>query len=207
VYQVDASRQSEHTNAYVAGLLGTQRIVLYDTMLKRFTPREIRSVMGHEMGHYVLHHVWKTVAFAALLVVPGLWLVDLLARRVIRARPSWGIGGLEQPASMPLLLLLLSLGLVAARPAISTYSRWQERSADRFGLDVVRDPEAAASTFRKFAEHDLSELNVHPFIETALYTHPSGANRIRFAQQWAAAHGSAAPRDEAPAPGTPAGGP
>jgi STE24 endopeptidase len=193
VYQVDASRQSEHTNAYVAGLLGTQRIVLYDTILKRFTPREIRFVMGHEMGHYVLHHVWKTVAFFAVLIVVGLWIVDIPARRIIEARPAWRIGGLEQPASLPLLLLLLSVVFLAARPVISTYSRWQERSSDRFGLEVVRDPEAAASSFRKWAIYDLSELNVNPVIETVLFTHPSGANRIRFAQEWVAAHGVAAP--------------
>jgi STE24 endopeptidase len=191
VYQVDASRQSEHTNAYVAGILGTQRIVLYDTMLRRFTPREIRFVMGHEMGHYVMHHVWKTVAFIGAFIVVGLWLVDVAARRIIPARPGWGIGGIEQPASLPLVLLLLSLVSIAARPAISTYSRWQEHASDRFGLDVVRDPEAAASTFRKFSLIDLSELNVNPAIEFLLYTHPSGANRIRFAQEWAAAHGQA----------------
>ena len=69
VYEVDASRQSNHNNAYVAGLLGTERIVLYDTILKHFTPREIKFIMGHEMGHYVLHHVWRTVAFLAPLIV------------------------------------------------------------------------------------------------------------------------------------------
>ena len=193
VYQVDASRQSEHNNAYVAGLLGTQRIVLYDTILKRFTPREIRSTMGHEMGHYVLNHVWKTVAFIAVLILAGLWFVDVTARRIIRARPRWGIGGFEQPASLPLLLLLLSVVFLAARPVISTYSRWQEHASDRFGLEVVRDPEAAASAFRKFASYDLSEINVHPVIETVMFSHPSVGNRIRYAQEWAAANGVAAP--------------
>ena len=193
VYQVDASRQSEHTNAYVAGLLGTQRIVMYDTILRRFTPREIRFVMGHEMGHYVLNHIWKTVAFLAVLILAGLWFVDVAARRIIRARPGWGIGGFEQPASLPLLLLLLSVVFVAARPIISTYSRWQEHASDRFGLEVVRDPEAAASSFRKFAIHDLSEINVNPVIETVMFSHPSVGNRIRYAQEWAAAHGAAAP--------------
>src|SRR5262249_12936704 len=80
VFEVDASRQSEHTNAYVAGLLGAQRIVLYDTLLRRMAPREILFVMGHEMGHYVLRHVWKTVGFLALLFAAGRFLIDLLAR-------------------------------------------------------------------------------------------------------------------------------
>jgi STE24 endopeptidase len=205
VYQVDASRQSEHTNAYVAGLLGTQRIVMYDTILKRFTPREIRFVMGHEMGHYVLNHIWKTVAFLSVLILAGLWFVDVTARRIIRARPGWGIGGFEQPASLPLLLLLLSLVFLAAQPVISTYSRWQEHASDRFGLEVVRDPEAAASAFRKFAIYDLSEINVNPVIETVMFSHPSVGNRIRYAQEWAAANGVAAPGGEAAAPGGGAG--
>jgi len=192
VYEVDASRQSEHNNAYVAGILGTQRVVLYDTLLKRFTPREIRCVMGHEMGHYVMNHVWKTVAFLSVLILAGLWFVAMTAPRIIRARPGWGIGGLEQPASLPLLLLLLSVVFVAAQPLIATYSRWQEHASDRFGLEVVRDPEAAASVFRKFADYDLSEINVNPIIETVMFSHPSVGNRIRYAQGWAAEHGAAA---------------
>jgi STE24 endopeptidase len=189
VYQVDASRQSEHNNAYVAGILGTQRIVLYDTLLRRFSPREIRFVMGHEMGHYVLRHIWRTVAFISVLVVLGLLLADRVARRVIKARPSFGIGGIEEPASLPLLLLLLGGFLLLARPAISAYSQAQESAADRFGLDVVRDPEAAASSFLKFGRYDLSEHHVHPLIERILFTHPSGSRRIRMARDWAREHG------------------
>lgn len=196
VYQVDASRQSEHNNAYVAGVLGTQRIVLYDTLLKRFAPREIRSVMGHEMGHYVLNHVWKTVAYFSVLIVFGFLFVDRLGRRVIRARPSFGIRAFEEPASLPLILLLLSIFFLLARPMISAYSQAQESAADRFGLEVVRDPEAAASSFLKFGRYDLSEYHVHPVIEMLLFTHPSGSRRIRMAQEWAREHGK-----ETPAPG------
>jgi len=188
VYQVDASRQSEHTNAYVAGILGTQRIVLYDTLLKRFAPREIRFVMGHEMGHYVLKHIWRTVAFLAVLIVIGFLFVDRLGRRVIRARPSFGIRAFEEPASLPLVLLLLSGFFLLARPLVSAYSRAQESAADRFGLELVRDPEAAASSFLKFGRYDLSEHHVHPFIEKMLLTHPSVANRVRFIREWAQEH-------------------
>lgn len=188
VYQMDASRQSEHTNAYVAGVLGTQRIVLYDTLLKRFAPREIRFVMGHEMGHYVLKHVWKTVAFVSVLIVLGFLFVDRVGRRLIAACPHFGIRRFEEPASLPLILLLLSGFLLVSRPVISVYSRAQESAADRFGLDVVRDPEAAASSFLKFGHYDLTELHVHPLIEKMLLTHPSGANRIRLAREWAQAH-------------------
>ncbi len=188
VYEVDASRQSQHTNAYVAGLFGAQRIVLYDTLVQRMAPREILFIVGHEMGHYVLKHIWKTVGFVALLFAAGLYLADRIGRRLIASRPRWGIAGIEQPASLPLLLLILSLISFAARPIVSAYSRSQERAADYFGMDVTRDPEAAASSFLKFAQVDLSEIDVNPVIEWALFTHPSTADRIGEAQDWARRH-------------------
>jgi Zn-dependent protease with chaperone function len=210
VYEVDASRQSEHTNAYVAGVLGAQRIVLYDTLLRRMAPREILFVMGHEMGHYVLKHIWKTVAFLAPLFAAGLFLTDRIGRILIASRPRWRISGIERPSSLPLLLLILSLISFAARPIISTYSRYQESAADRFGIEVTRDPEAAASSFLKFAQVDLSEIDVNPVIEWALFTHPSTAHRIGTAQEWARRHGMAPDAARAPVAGAapdPAGAP
>jgi STE24 endopeptidase len=193
VYQVDASRQSEHNNAYVAGLLGTQRIVLYDTILRRFTPREIRFVMGHEMGHYVLHHIWNFVAFFSVIMVAGFLLVDRVARRVPARWPSLGIGGLAEPSSMPLLLLVLSVFVFLAGPAVNTFSRWQEHQADRFGLELTHDPAAAASSFIKFARFDLGEYEVNPWIEKILFSHPSLGSRIRYAQAYARRHPEAPP--------------
>jgi STE24 endopeptidase len=188
VYEVDASRQSEHNNAYVAGLLGTQRVVLYDTLLKRFAPREIRFVMGHEMGHYVLNHVWKTVGFFSILIVVGFVLVDRMARRFIDRHSVYGILRFEDPSSLPVILMILTVFFFVTRPIISTFSRSQEHAADVFGLQVVGDPEAAASVFLKFGRYDLAEFDVDPRIEFFLYTHPSVGNRILFAQQWARTH-------------------
>jgi STE24 endopeptidase len=188
VYEMDASRQSEHNNAYVTGLFGTQRIVLYDTLLKRFAPREIRSVMGHEMGHYVLHHIWKTVAFLVPLILLGFLLVDRVARRLIASHPRWDIRRIEDPASIPVVVLVSLLYLLAVGPAIATFSRHQEAAADRFGLEVTRDPEAAASSFIKFGRYDLSEYEAHPLIEFLLFSHPSVNNRVREAQAWARAN-------------------
>ncbi len=188
VYQVDASRQSEHNNAYMTGLLGTQRIVLYDTILKRFAPREIRFVMGHEMGHYVLHHIWNFIAFASLLIAAGFFLVDRASPRVIERRPALGIRSLADPASLPLMLLVLNLFLFLCHPTIATFARTQEAAADRFGLEVTGDAAAAASTFIKFGRYDLSEYTVDPWIEAALYSHPSPARRIRAAQEYARPH-------------------
>ena len=204
VYQMDASRQSEHNNAYVTGLLGTQRIVLYDTLLKRFAPREIRAIMGHEMGHYVLHHVWRTVGVVVPIILLGFLFVDRLARRLIASHPRWDIRRIEDPASIPVVVMIALLFTVLTGPLVATYSRHQESAADRFALEVTRDPEAAASTFAKFGRYDLSEYEVHPLIEALLFTHPSVNNRIRRAQAWARAHPEAAPA--APASTAPASG-
>jgi STE24 endopeptidase len=202
VYEMDASVQSEHNNAYVTGLFHTQRIVLYDTLLKRFAPREIRAVMGHEMGHYVLHHIWKTVAFLVPIILLGFLLADRVTRRLIASHPRWDIRRIEDPAAVPALALVALLYLLATGPAIATFSRHQESAADRFGLEVTRDPEAMASSFIKFGRYDLSEYEAHPLIELLLFSHPSVDNRVRQAQAWARAHpGSAedsAGRDEAP---------
>ncbi|MFQ5876492.1 MAG: M48 family metallopeptidase [Acidobacteriota bacterium] len=189
VYQVDASRQSEHNNAYVAGLLGTQRIVLYDTTLRRFSPREIRFVMGHEMGHYVLHHIWRFVAFFSVVIVFAFLLVDRAARRLIAVRPGLGIASLAEPASLPVMMLMFNLLFFVMTPAVASFSRVQERQADQFALEVTGDPLAGASSFIKFARHDLGEYQVHPWIETLLYTHPSLGSRIRHAQDYARARG------------------
>ena len=189
VYEVDASRQSSHHNAYVAGLLGTQRIVLYDTTLKSFTPREIKVVMGHEMGHYVLHHVWKTIAFLAGIILPGFFLVDGVSRRLIERRPALGIAAFSEPSSLPLIVLVLSVFLFLVGPALATFSRTQERQADLFGLEATHDPVAAASAFLKFGRLDLAEYHVHPWIEALMYSHPSLENRVRFAQAYAKEHG------------------
>jgi STE24 endopeptidase len=190
VFVMDASRQSSHGNAYVAGLLGTQRIVLYDTLLARDTPREIRTVMAHEMGHYVLHHVWKGVLFGAVLIV----LATMFARPAfdrVRTRfgSRWGIRDLADPAGLPLALLLLGIASFLLTPVINVVSRHEEHEADAFGLEVARDPVAMASAFRKFALHDLSEYDPPAFIEFWLYSHPSLRHRVEFCADWQREHG------------------
>lgn len=186
VYEVDASLQSRHTNAYVAGLLGTRRIVLYDTLLESLAPREIEFVMGHEMGHYVRGHIWRSIAWGALAMVLGAFLLDLGMRAAMERVPSLGVAG--APASLPLLVLIAGALMVLLAPAANAYSRSLEREADRFGLQVTADPLAAASSFVKFGRHDLGTFRVARFIEAILYTHPSLSERIESAREYARLH-------------------
>jgi len=197
VYEVDASRQSGHTNAYVAGLLGTERIVIYDTLLQTQTTREIVAVMGHEMGHYVLRHLWKGLAFGSALILLGAWLVQRLFPRIAAGRGArWGIGPVSDVAGLPLVLLVVSVFSFFAAPAANAFSRWEEHQADAFSLDVVRDPDALAAGFAKFNTVDLSEYDPPRIVELWFYTHPSLEHRIEFCQEWKRRH--AAPGAGAP---------
>jgi Zn-dependent protease with chaperone function len=194
VYEVDASRQSAHTNAYVAGLLGTQRIVLYDTILKTDTPAEIETVMAHEMGHYVLHHVWKMIAFLSVLILAAFWLISrLYPVLAVRFAGRWGFREISDVAGLPLLLLLLGAMQFLATPGINAFSRHLEHEADAFSLRVTKDPDDLISAFRKFNTIDLSEYDPPPFIEFWLYTHPSLEHRIEFAERWKKEQNAAPP--------------
>jgi STE24 endopeptidase len=185
VYEVDASRQSRHDNAYVVGLLGTQRIVLYDTLLAGYSPEEVQFVMGHEMGHYVLNHMWKGVAFAALVIVTGFFLLHRLLHRVIgRHAPRLGYASPAAIAAVPLVLLLFSVYAFAIQPIESAVSRHMEHQADVFGLKAIQDLPAsrgvAVSAFQKMAARNLSDPDPPAIVEWWLYSHPSMGSRIRF---------------------------
>jgi STE24 endopeptidase len=190
VYQMDASRRTDRVSAYVAGMLGSMRIVMFDTTLKRCTPPEIQMIMGHEMGHYVMNHVWRTIGFLAVLVVLAALFVRWAFARALRRWPKLGIEGIADVAGLPLLSLLLSLVIFVAAPIFNSYSRYEEAQADDFGLDASRQPDAAATTFLKLGEY--RDLEPDPVIEAIFFDHPSGKNRIRNAMDWKRAHTSGA---------------
>jgi STE24 endopeptidase len=186
---VDASRRTDRVSAYVVGMLGTMRIVMFDSTLTRCTPEEIQMIMGHEMGHYVSNHVWKGVGFFAALIV----LVLLFARwgfaRVLRRWPGTGIEGIADLAGLPLLWLLVSAAALVATPLANTFIRSQEAEADGFGLEASRQPDAAATVFLKLGEY--RDLEPDPVIEAIFFDHPSGRSRIRHAMAWKRDHAGA----------------
>jgi STE24 endopeptidase len=192
VYQMDASRQSRHSDAYVAGLLGTQRIVLFDTIISNFTHEELEFVMGHEMGHYVLNHIWKGIAFFSALILLGMGLLyKFLGKLMERYHTRFGFSQLADVASVPLLLLLLTLYGLVLDPISNGFSRYQESQADRFGLRVAPHPEAAITAFAKFEKLDLAEADPPAFIEFWLYNHPSVGHRIAMAKTYVESQRSA----------------
>lgn len=187
VYEVDASRQSNRISANVAGFLGTTRIALNDNLLKRCTLPEIRSVMAHEMGHYVLNHITKLLTNFAFITLISFGLVKFFfewARR--RWGDRWGVRGIADPAGMPLLVLIFTAISFVFTPINNTLTRVGEVEADAFGLNTAREPDGFAKVALKLG--DYRKLDPTPLEEFIFFDHPSGRARIRMAMDWKAAN-------------------
>jgi STE24 endopeptidase len=187
VYVVDASKQSNRVSANVAGLFGTTRIALNDNLLRRAPVPEVKAVMGHEMGHYVLHHVSKSILFFGVVLVIGFvflrWGFDWA---VARWGDRWGLRGVADPAGLPLLAALFSIYLFVLTPVLNTHIRTEEAEADIFGLNAAREPEGMAEAALQLSEY--RKLSPGPFEEWMFFDHPSGRNRILMAMRWKAEH-------------------
>ena len=183
VYEMDASRQTTKVSANVSGLLGTMRITLNDNLVNRSSLPEIEAVMAHEMGHYVMNHVYKMVLFFGVIIVIGFALIRAVGERLIlRAGPRWGIAGLDDVAVLPLAMLLFSTYFFLLTPVMNTFIRTQEMEADMFGLNAARQPDGFAQAALKLSEY--RKMEPAPLEEWFFYDHPSGATRIRTAMQW-----------------------
>jgi STE24 endopeptidase len=181
VFEVDKSVDTKAVNAYVTGFGQTKRIVLWDTTIAKLERRQLLFVMGHEMGHYVLGHVWKLIALASLLVLVTLWVAHRTAGWFIgRWRGRFGFDSLADVAALPLLLLLANGFSLVVSPALLAYTRHQEHESDRFGLEITRDNRAAATAFVTLQAENLG--NPRPGLLYKLWrsSHPPLGERIDF---------------------------
>ncbi len=183
VWEIDASKQSKRVSANVSGFAGTQRITLNDNLLNRCSLPEIEAVMGHEMGHYVLNHVYKLIMEFGILIVIGFallrWAYDRLA-------PRWNLQGIGDVAGLPLVTLILSAYFFVLTPVTNTIIRVGEQEADMFGLNAARQPDGFAQTALKLSEY--RKLEPGPAEEAIFFDHPSGRTRIYSAMRWKAEH-------------------
>lgn len=181
VFEVDKSVDTEAVNAYVTGLGGTKRIVLWDTLLAKLERRQVLFVMAHEMGHYVLGHVWKTLLALPLLVLAALWLVHRSSGALLaRFGDRFGFRELGDVAAAPLLALLVGLFFFLVSPLVLATSRSLEREADRFGLELTRDNRAAAEAFVRLQQENLSHPRPGALYRTWRASHPPLGERIDF---------------------------
>jgi STE24 endopeptidase len=190
VFEVDASRQTTRVSANVSGILGTTRIALNDNLLKQCTIPEIRAVMAHEMGHYVLNHGPKLLTYLGVFILIGFALTRVLFDAAVRRwDDKWGVRGIADPAGLPLLALIFSILLFFATPLLNTVVRVTEREADAFGINTSREPDGMANVAIKLGAY--RKLNPTPLEEFIFYDHPSGRARIRMAMDWKVANLSA----------------
>lgn len=187
VWEMDASRQTTRISANVSGLLGTERITLNDNLLKRCSLPEIESVMAHEMGHYVLNHVYESVLELGLLIVAAFAFVRWgMEKALARWGAAWRLDGVSDVATLPLLVAIFSVFFFVATPVTNTIIRVNEVEADIFGLNAARQPDGFAETALKLGEY--RKLAPSPLEEILFFDHPSGRNRILMAMTWKAEH-------------------
>lgn len=187
MFWMNAGEKTTGLNAYVTGIGASKRIVVWDTTIAKMTTPQIVFVSGHEMGHYVLNHIWKGFAFGAV----GLFILFYLGFRTIgsmlaRRGEKWEIHGLDDWASLPALLLLISVFSFIGMPIGSAFSRYVEHQADQYGLEVTHgltpdSNQIAAQSFQILGEVDLSDPDPNPVDVFLFYSHPPIPDRVRFA--------------------------
>jgi STE24 endopeptidase len=185
VYKIDASRQSTRMSANVSGFGKTMRITLNDNLLRRGSPEEIQAVMGHEMGHYVLNHIYKGIMYLSITIVLVFaylrWGLDWTLQRW---GEKWQMRGIGDTAALPLVLLLISIFGFVDTPIDNSFIRTQEHEADMYGLNTSRQPDGFAQAAIHLGEY--RKMNPGPVEEWIFFDHPSGRNRIYDAMRWKA---------------------
>ena len=185
VYEIDASRQTTRMSANVSGVGSTMRITLNDNLLRRGSPEEIQEAMGHEMGHYILNHVYKFFMFFLIVIVVGFALLRWALGWSLRHwGEKWQIRGIGDTAVLPLAVLLVSIFSFVLTPVFNSYIRVQEYEADMYGLNASRQPDGAAQGAIHLGEY--RKMSPGKWEEWIFYDHPSGRERIYRAMQWKA---------------------
>jgi STE24 endopeptidase len=190
MFLMDASKKTNTLNAYVAGLGPSKRVVVYDNTIRKTTPDETLFIIGHELGHYVLGHVWTGFLYFALGLLVGLY---LMFRGLHYALRQWGAGwkvyGPQDWAALAILFLLMFVLNFISAPIVNGLSRAEEHAADVYGIEVIHgivpnSEEVAAHAFQVLGEIDLSDPNPPAFIRFWLYSHPPLAERLVFVHRY-----------------------
>ncbi|GAB4453025.1 MAG: M48 family metallopeptidase [Anaerolineae bacterium] len=181
VYVFDMSSKTVAANAALMGLGNTRRIVLADTLVERFTANEIETVLAHELGHHVHKDLPLGIIVQSLLTLIGFWLADLVMR--------WGVTtfaytNLTDPATLPLLMVALSIFGLVTMPLSNSWSRWREVKADEYALKMTGKPRAFISAMTRLANQNLAEAEPPVWVEFLLHSHPSINKRVAKAKSF-----------------------
>jgi Zn-dependent protease with chaperone function len=185
VFEVNKSVDTKKLNAYVTGFTNTKRIVLWDNIIEKMNEKELLFVLGHEMGHYVLGHIWKLILFFSLLTLVTLYVANRTAGSIItRFKQRFGFDQLSDIASLPLIILLVNVFAFIIAPIANGFGRSLEHQSDQFGLEITRDNHNAANAFVKLQAENLS--NPRPGLLYKLWRadHPVLGDRIDFCNEY-----------------------
>jgi STE24 endopeptidase len=183
VYVFDASRQTTRISANVSGLFGTAAVRLNDNLLRRTSEPEVRAVMGHELGHYVMNHIPKTLIMVSGVLLIGFFVAQaVMARLLARFAPATGVQRVDDVAGLPMLMAVFSLFFALATPVMNTITRVQETEADRFGLALSREPHGFAEAQLRLVEYRKADPG--PLEEVIFFHHPGTRNRILDAMRY-----------------------
>jgi STE24 endopeptidase len=179
VYKFDMSRRTKEANAALTGLGNTRRIILGDTLLTKFTPDEIETVLAHELGHHVHKDIPLSMAFETVLTLVGLYLASLGLRWGVA---TFGFAGVADIAALPLFGLVMGAYGLITLPLGNAFSRWRERLADEYALQATHKSAAFASALTRLANQNLADVDPEPWVEFLLHSHPALRKRIALAQ-------------------------
>ncbi|MEH7481380.1 M48 family metallopeptidase [Neobacillus drentensis] len=185
VFEVNKSEETNALNAYVTGIGSNARIVLWDTTLNKLTDDQILFIMAHEMCHYVEKHIYFGIAGYLLISLLGLYLTYRIMNWATR---RWGkelnISDVRDIRSLPLFFMILSMLLFAASPLTNFTSRYQETRADKYAIEMTKNPEAAITSFQELTRSGLSQVNPPLLVKIFRYTHPSMLDRISMLEDY-----------------------
>ena len=187
MFLMKASAKVTGLNAYVTGFGSSKRVVVWDTSIQKATPDQISFIFGHEMGHYVLNHIYIGLLFTAVLLLALFWL-GFHGMQLLLARfgTRWGVSDSRDWGALVILLLVISAASFFAEPVANMFSRWEEHSADVYGQEamhgILADPQrTGAETFQLLGEESLTDPSPNRFIEFWTFSHPSVSRRMAFA--------------------------
>jgi STE24 endopeptidase len=179
----DASKQTKRISAHVAGLAGTTQIGLNDNLLEKTSIQEIKAVMAHELGHYVLNHGLRHTVYLTLLFAIGYFILDRVWVFVLaRWGERMGIRDRGDPATLPIVIAILGTYLLLASPLQNRIIYAGEVEADIYGLNAAREPHAFATVAMRLASY--RKLEPGPVEKWLFYDHPSGRDRVEMSMQW-----------------------
>jgi STE24 endopeptidase len=181
VYQFDMSTRTKAANAVLAGLGNTRRILLGDTLLAEFTSDEIETILAHEIGHHVHRDIPYGILVEGVITLIGLYFAAVGLNWGVEAL---GLSGVADIAGLPLFMLVIGAFGLITMPMTNAYSRWRERRADLFALEVTKKNIAYASALVRLANQNLAETDPEPWVEFLLYSHPALDKRIKMANEW-----------------------